>query len=223
MRRNAISLTKVEGPEGRAEAISVIERVYLAEKGWLRDASAELPLSKEPSGNRSWFLARVGGDPAGVIRLSYDPPLEIPPELDFHFEQGVDLARLRQGGRFVEVGRFMILPEYRSRIGVALKLMGAAVGEVVERGYTHFITDVFEGDPHSPLAFHTRVLGFQRIGSHRFGELSSDRRRIVLVLDIAATYLRLRERKDRVFRELTGGLSELLEGLLLRRRLELAP
>ena len=50
--------------------------------------------------------------------------------------------------------------EHRSNVLVAAALMRAATEEMVTRGYTHVITDVFEDDTHSPLGFHTRVMGF---------------------------------------------------------------
>lgn len=219
MRRSDITTVKVLSEADRASAVTVLARVYREEKKWLSAVDLEIPV--DGGGHRtSWFLTRVKGEPAGVIRLCYDPPLEAPAELDFHFEQEVDLAGMAGSGRFVDIGRFMILPQYRSRIPVVLQLMSAAVREVVDRGYTHFITDVFESDPHSPLRFHTRVLGFERIGTHRFGELAYEGRRIVLVLDIARAYLKLKARKDRVFRELTGGLQEILDGLAARRGLQ---
>jgi hypothetical protein len=211
--RGELETVKVLTAADRQAALSVVAQVYAAEKGWLSDVAAEIPEEPGTVRGMSWFLTRVEGQPAGVIRLAYDPNLELPPHLDFQFERGVDLARLKQGSRFVEIGRFMILPEHRSRFAVALRLMKAAVREVAERGYTHFITDVFESDPHSPLQFHTRVLGFERIGSHRFGELACDSRRIILVLDIARAYLDLARRKDRVFREVTAGAQDLLEAL----------
>jgi hypothetical protein len=37
--------------------------------------------------------------------------------------------------------------------------------------------------------------------------------RIVLVLDLARSYALLKRRRDRVFRELTGGLHDLFESL----------
>ena len=89
---------------------------------------------------------------------------------------------------------------------VALKLMQEASAEVIARGYTHFLTDVFVDDEHSPLRFHTRVLGFERIATHRFGELACDSLRVVLILDIARAYHRLRDRRNRVFRLLGQGV-----------------
>ncbi len=87
------------------------------------------------------------------MRLFYDPPLELPAEFKVSLRQDIDLKQMAKNGRFVEIGRFMILPEYRKKMLVAIRLMGTAVKEVVERNYTHFITDVFQGEPNSPLKF----------------------------------------------------------------------
>jgi hypothetical protein len=73
------------------------------------------------------------------------------------------------------------------------------------------VTDVFEGDPHSPYEFHTRVLGFEEIGFHTHGELKTDRRRIILVLDIDRAYIRMRARGGRFYRTFTEGYRDLLE------------
>jgi hypothetical protein len=132
-------------------------------------------------------------------------------------EPGIDLAGLARRGRFVDIGRFMIVPRYRRNIRAALRLMRAAIVEVVERGYTHFLTSVFADDPHSPLGFHTRVLGFERIGSHRTGELACASARILLVLDIARASRRLERRRNKVWRELAAGVRGLVEGRLPAR------
>jgi hypothetical protein len=215
MLRSEITTVKVLGAADRAAAMEVIEEVYRREKRWIDNPDAEIHPAIAENAQVSWFLTRVGEAPAGVIRLTYDPPLALPPELDFQLERQIDLDRLPDGLRFVEIGRFMILPRYRRRIRVVLNLMRGAVEEVVDRGYTHFLTDVFESDPHSPLHFHTRVLGFERIGTHRFGELDCQSVRIVLVLDIARAYRRLAQRRDKVYRELAAGLQDRLEAMPL--------
>ncbi len=38
--------------------------------------------------------------------------------------------------------------------------MRAAMEGIIERDYTQVITDVFDGDSHSPLNFYTRVCFF---------------------------------------------------------------
>jgi hypothetical protein len=210
-----VQARKVLTPADRAQALTVIEAVYLQEKQWIRDPLSEIPAEAAERLDQSWFLVTADGAPAGVIRLVYDPPLEMPAEYGVTLEPSVDLETLRRYGRFVDIGRFMIIPRYRRNIRVVMKLMRIAIIEVVSRGYTHFLTDVFEDDPHSPLRFHTQVLGFERIGTHRHGELACASSRIILILDIARAYQRLKKRENKVYRELGEGVLDVLEPRLL--------
>jgi Acetyltransferase (GNAT) family len=207
--RAVVTAKKVVSKADRAAALTVIEAVYRQEKKWIADAGIEVSTDAGRDADCSWFMVNVDGQPAGVIRLLYDPPLEMPAELDVTLDPDVDL---RRRGRFVDIGRFMIVPRYRRNIRVALRLMRAAIVEVVARGYTHFFTSVFADDPHSPLGFHTRVLGFERIGSHRTGELACTSIRILLILDIARAYQRLKSRRNRVFKELGESVRDVMEG-----------
>jgi hypothetical protein len=206
-----IETCKVLDEETRGLALEVIERVYHQEKNWIHAVEKEIPADIAQSSRCSWFLATVNDHPAGVIRLVYDPPLELPPEFQVTLKKGIDLQALARKGKFVDIGRFMILPEYRRRILVAIRLMGTAVREVIERNYTHFITDVFKGEPHSPLKFHTRILGFEIIGSHLHGELNCSLTRIILMLDILKAYRRLKRNRKRLYASLTEGYRGLLE------------
>lgn len=209
-----IEALKITTEEERTAALEVMRRVFQEEKAWLDRVEMELRPLAELGDRQSWFLVRVGSEAGGVIRLVYDPPLELPAELEVEIEEGLDVEALKDRGRFAEIGRFMILPAHRGRFRVALELMKVAVVEVVERGYTHLLTDVFEDDPHSPLQFHTRVLGFERIGTHRYGELHCESLRIILLLDIARAYHRLKRNPNRIFRHVGAALSRALEGRL---------
>ncbi len=206
----SVSLTaeRVNDGVSRLDALSIVQQVYQQEKGWIADADGEFPESALSSSTSSWFLARLGDEAAGVVRLAYDPSFELPQAAGVEIDAGVDLARLTASGRFVEVGRLMIAPRFRSRTAVVLALMRAALAEVVQRGYTHLLTVVFEDDPHSPYGFHTRVLGFERIGTHRLGELACTSRRIILTLDIARAFARLRGPRAKLVQALAGGLEE---------------
>ena len=224
--RSVVAARKVVSSADREKALAVVEAVYRREKRWIADAAAEISPDALPAGSteegglagrRSWFLVTVDGRPAGVIRLVYDPPLELPAELDVTLEPDVDLGKLQRHGRFVDIGRFMIVPRYRRNIRVVLRLMREAIVEVVERGYTHFLTSVFADDPHSPLGFHTRVLGFERIGSHRTGELACASVRILLILDIARAYRRLRQRRNRLWKDLGESMRQAMERRPLAR------
>jgi len=212
MKLSDITTRKVVTADDRAAALEVVREVYHDEKSWVRDLDREIPPDPSELDNFSWFLAQVGDRPVGLIRLWYDFSIELPEELDVTLERPIDFEAARSC-RWVEVGRFMIVPEHRKNWKVVMQLMKAAVTEVVDRGYTHFITDVYEGDPHSPLKFHTRVLGFERIGTHRFGELDCDCLRIILILDLARAYRRAKDKRNKMFRELAAGLHEKFEKL----------
>ena len=118
--------------------------------------------------------------------------------------------------RIDKARRLMIRDGWRSHPTLVLELMRAVVREVVERDYTHLLTAVFEDDPHSPYRFHTRVLGFQRIGSHRRGALACASRRILLVLDVARAWERFRSRRPRFASQLVRGLEGRLDAAALR-------
>jgi len=163
---SSVTVRKIECAADRLCALEVIEQVFRKEKNWIATVNEQMPEGVENDSRVSWFLAEVNGKPAGIIRLLYDPSLELPEGYGVSFEPGVDIEKIRNAGRYAEIGRFMILGEYRRNPRVALRLMRSATAEVVERDYTHFITDVFEGEANSPFNFHTRVLGFEVVGKH---------------------------------------------------------
>ncbi len=208
---SCVTVEKVLSGSARKDAIEVIELVFKKEKKWIDAAQAQMPRVLEEEGRFSWFLAKVDGRAAGVLRLMYDPPLELPREYDVRLDPGINIERMKQEGRYVEIGRFMIRNEFRKNPRIALRLMRTATREVLERDYTHFITDVFEGEPNSPLNFHTRVLGFEVIGRHLFGDLNCSLTRIILTLDILKVYRRIRNDRSRVYRELTDGIRGMLD------------
>ncbi len=213
-----ITVSKVKSNDDRIAALSVVEQVFQREKQWITTAQEQLPQLSEANGDCSWFVARIDGCPAGVLRLQYDPPLDVPEEYQVTFEPGIDPEVMKREGRYVEIGRFMILREFRKHPRIALRLMRIATQEVLEKDYTHFITDVFEGEEHSPLNFHTRVLGFEIIGRHMFGELHCSSTRIILTLDILHMYARIRNSRSRIYHELTDGMRGLLDRKLSAMR-----
>lgn len=208
---SCITVERVLSNEARRDAVEIIEQVFKKEKKWISKAQGQLPKTLEETDTYSWFLAKVDDRPAGVLRLMYDPPLELPWEYDVRLLPGVNIEKMKQEGRYVEIGRFMIKSEFRKNPRIALRLMRTATKEVIERDYTHFITDVFEGEPNSPLNFHTRVLGFEVIGKHLFGDLNCSSTRIILTLDIVKVYRRIRNSRSRVYGELTEGIRGILD------------
>ncbi|TLU83069.1 MAG: GNAT family N-acetyltransferase [Chlorobium sp.] len=208
---SSITVSKVVNTADRDAALDIINQVFCIEKNWISSVNNQIP--EDVSENRvySWFMAKVNGNPAGLLRLQYDPALDIPAEYEVRLMPGIEIETLKKTGRYVEIGRFMILEKFRRNHKVALHLMRAAVAEVIDRDYTHFITDVFEGEKHSPLNFHTRVLGFEIIGTHLLGELNCSSTRIILTLDILKLYSRVKDSRSRIYQELIYGLHGIFE------------
>lgn len=121
---------------------------------------------------------------------------------------GIDVDDFLRASRLAEIGGFAIVPRHRRNLLIAVALMRAATRETVERGFTHYITDVFENDPHSPYGFHSRDMGFDPVATHERGELAGASRRITMILDLKAAYQRLRRRKGWMFRTLTADWDE---------------
>ncbi|KOR33252.1 hypothetical protein TI05_02095 [Achromatium sp. WMS3] len=211
--KESLSVIRVQGQEDRAQVVAVLRAIYLKEKGWVNDPTEQIPDQDLAREDLSWFLAFRNKQPIGVLRVLYNPPLQLYAKYELTMlgkANSIDVDAFIRNNRIAEVGRFAVLTEERSSILAAAALMRAATEETVARGYTHYITDVFEDDPHSPYGFHTRVMGFIPVATHTHGELRSRSRRITLVLDLKAAYKRLKTRGHWLFRFLTGGWDERL-------------
>jgi hypothetical protein len=82
-------------------------------------------------------------------------------------------------------------------------LMRAATKDTIVRGYSHYITDIFENEEHNPYLFHTRVMGFQPVATHNVGELHCLNRRITMLLNIKQAYKKLKKNGSWIYRFLT--------------------
>ncbi|UCF66671.1 MAG: GNAT family N-acetyltransferase [Acidobacteriota bacterium] len=209
--RDRVRALKIVDEAGRARGLEVLRATYREEKRWVDDEATQLPADDLERDDVSWFLVEVDERPVGILRVLYDPPLE----LYRHYEMkltvaGIDVEEFLSQHRIAEIGRFAVLPEFRKYVVVVATLMRAASSETVSRGFTHYITDVFEDDPHSPYRFHTRIMGFQPVATHEVGELNSSSRRITLLLDLKAAYQRLRAGGGLIYRVLTEGWDEKL-------------
>jgi len=207
----SVVATRVFDEAGRSEVIDVLRATYHSEKRWVHDPAGQILPGDLSSEHISWFVVKIDGKPAGVLRVLFNPPLAEYAKYGFKLlDTAPDINVFLRDNRVAEIGRFAVLPAFRGKIAVATALMGRATEETLERGFTHFVTDVFEDDPHSPFGFHTRVIGFDAVATHDVGELHSRSRRITLVLDLKAAYKRLRARRNWVFRYLTGSWAEAL-------------
>lgn len=200
---------RVTNEAERAQVIEVLRQTYASEKGWIAEPEGQIPLADIDKDNVAWFVTTIGGEPVGVLRILFDPPIEQYAKYSLKLiDPTFKVDELLAGSRIAEVGRFAVVSKRRRQFLVATSLMRAAFSEIIGRGYSHLVTDVFEDDPHSPYGFHTRVIGFKPIATHDVGELKSRSRRITLVLDMRAAYIRLRDRSRWLFQNLTMGWSE---------------
>lgn len=204
-----IKVVRVDSAPLRAEALGVLRSTYEDEKGWVNRADSQIPESDLARDDLSWFVALRGRQGVGVLRIWYEPPVAQYRAYDVTLlSNGIDVDGFLTKNRIAEIGRFAIVPRYRRNILIAVALMRAATRETVERGFTHYITDVFEDEPHSPYGFHTRVMGFNPVATHEHGELHCHSRRITMILDLKAAYQRLKARRNWIFRSLTADWDE---------------
>lgn len=205
--KDRLSVSKINDEETRKRALEVFEVVYRNEKSWVPNLDQILPLEDLNSDKVSWFAAYVDGKMVGVTRVLYELPLELYEEYGFKIiVPGLDVEKFIAENNIAEVGRFAVLPEYRSKILVAAGLMRACSHEALLRDFTHFITDVFEADPNTPYGFHKRVLGFIEVATHDHGELKVESRRITMLLDLKDAAKRFVEKKGWIYRYLMEGL-----------------
>jgi hypothetical protein len=206
-----VTAVRITDDVGRSAALEVLGATYQREKRWVSEAEQQLPVTDLARDDIVWFLVRLEGRPVGVLRLLFDPPLLQYAQYSLTLlDPRVDVADFVRRHRIAEVGRFAVVAEERGNLLLAAALMRAATEEMVARGYTHLITDVFEDDPHSPFGIHTRVLGFLPVASNVRGEIDRESRSCTLVLDLKSSYKRLKARGNWVFRYLTAGWPDAL-------------
>ncbi len=213
--RHIMSVTRVETETDRLHVLAVLKTTYQQEKAWVLDVAGLFPPQDLNDESTSWFLAMHEGCPVGVMRVLYNPSVEQYLAYDLKaLDHHLDINAMIQNERIAEIGRFAVTPELRNGVAVASHLIRAAFEEVVARGFTLLVTDVFENEEHSPFGFHTRVVGFQPVATHDIGELRFKGRRITMVLNIKAAYQRLRSKGNWFFRSLTQGWSSSMHSRL---------
>jgi hypothetical protein len=204
-----LDVIRLEDEWGRQQALAVMCATYRDEKNWIRSDERLVARADLENAAVSWFVARIEGIPVGVLRVLYEPPIDLYSQYGFRvLEKGLDLDAFIKHNRIAEIGRFAVIPEHRSNVLVAAALMREATAETICRQFTHYITDVFEGEVHSPYTFHRRVLGFRVVATHDVGELNCPNRRITMVLELKSAYQRLKDNGGWLYRYLTEGWTD---------------
>lgn len=197
---------RVSSEEQRLRALEVVGDVYLREKGWVSDPDKVFPRSDLDNPVVSWHLVEEHGEPVGALRVLYDLPIELYREYAFDLiDADLDVEAFLRHNRVAEIGRFAVRADRRSSFLVAAMLIRETTLETVQRGFTHYVTDVFEGEEHSPYGFHQRVLGFRTVATHRHGELDCDYRRLTMLLDLNEAFRTAREKNTWIYRFVTDG------------------
>ncbi|MDA7680482.1 GNAT family N-acetyltransferase [bacterium] len=206
-----INVIRASTAADRELAVQVLQSTYVNEKHWIQDEEKFFPPSDLEAKDISWFVASNATQPIGVLRVMYNPPLELYKEYGMQaLESGLDVEAFVKNNRIAEIGRFAVVPEFRKFIVVAAALMREASRETVANNFTHYVTDIFEGEVHSPYDFHTRVMGFQPVATHDVGELNCPNRRITMVLDLKSAYQRIQTKQKWIYRYLTKDWDESL-------------
>ena len=201
-----ITARRVTDEADRRCVIEILAATYDREKHWITDAETQISPDDLERNDIAWFLVTLGDQPAGTLRVLFDPPyLQYAAYGLKLLDPNLRVEEFIRHNRIAEVGRFAVKPEFRGQFMVAVALMRTASEETVARGYTHLVTDVFEDDPHTPYRFHTRVLGFRPVATHDVGELHCRSRRITLLLDLDRAYERFNKSRNWLYRYLTGG------------------
>jgi hypothetical protein len=196
-----VSVIKITSPQQRARALEVFDAVYRQEKGWVKKPEELLPEDDLERKEVDWFGVEHEGRLLGVTRVLYEIPVALYREYGFELTvPGLDVEAFIAENKIAEVGRFAVLPDFRKGFTVAALLMRASGEAALNRGFSHFITDVFEEDPNTPYGFHRRVLGFQEVASHEVGELNCTSRRITMLLDLQEARKRVANGKGWFFR-----------------------
>lgn len=204
--KEPITVHRVVTEADRQAALAVLRSVYVDEKHWVHQEGELLPTADLASAGVAWFVSRAAEQPVGVVRVLFQLPLDLYRSYQVKpLDPSLDVERFLTTTRIAEVGRFAVLPAARGQVMVAASLIKAAARETLARGFTHLITDVFENDPNSPYAFHTRVLGFVPVATHEHGELATSGRRITMLLDLAKAYQRLSAKHNWIFRYIFAG------------------
>lgn len=202
------------GPD-RQIALEVLKQTYKEEKRWIEHDDALFDKAELTDDRIAWFVALHGDKPVGVVRVLFEPPLGLYEEYGLRqIGPEIDVQAFIDNNRIAEIGRLAVIPEYRRHKAIALSLMRDATRETIREGFSHFVTDVFEGEKNSPYDFHTRILGFVPVATHEAGELNCENRRITLVLDFKECYRRLKTRKERMFRIMTDNWTDDLHAMM---------
>ena len=123
-----ITVFRVNDESGRQHALAVMRAIYRDEKNWVQADEKLIAGQDIGSPTVSWFVACSAGEPVGVLRVLYDPPLDLYRAYGFKMAvNGFDLDAFIREHRIAEIGRFAVRPDHRHNVRIVAGLMNAAV------------------------------------------------------------------------------------------------
>jgi ribosomal protein S18 acetylase RimI-like enzyme len=201
---SALKVIRITTESQRQKALTIFDQVYVQEKGWYQSSEEVLPAEDLAHPAVSWFLATHEDLPVGIVRVLYELPLALYRAYGFKMvAEGIDAEAFLSQHQVAEVGRYAVVPSHRGKVMIAAALMKAAVTESIQKGFSHYITDVFEADPHNPADFHQKVLGFKIVAEHDHGEIKFESKRITMLLDFRSAFQEMKEKNGWLFRFVT--------------------
>ncbi|MBL7977644.1 MAG: GNAT family N-acetyltransferase [Bacteroidetes Order II. Incertae sedis bacterium] len=205
--KNGTGVEMISNEEQRQEALTVLETIYCVEKHWVGASTTLFEPSELQDPHKQWLIAYDTHRAVGVVRLSFNRQAHHFPTEYLHFQHAdwnaMVMANFLSHNPTAEIGRFAILPEYRSHSRFALMLMQMACTQAILNHCFYILTDVFHGDLQSPFHFHTQILGFEPFATYADERFNSHYPSILLIMDLRKTYLHTKKYQPRIFRTFT--------------------
>ena len=146
-----INVRRITTEPDRQIALDVLKATYKEEKRWIKEDDKLFDPAELSDETVAWFVALHKDKPVGVVRVLFEPPLELYEEYGMQqIGPEIDVQAFINNNRIAEIGRLAVIPEYRRHKAIALSLMRDATRETIREGFSHFVTDVFEGEKNSP-------------------------------------------------------------------------
>ena len=120
---------RITDEAGRRAALALLAATYEKEKGWIAEPHSQFPVAHLGRADISWYMVFMAGEPVGVLRTVYDPPLPQCAKYDLTIlDARLDIQSVLERNRIAEVGRFAVLAAHRGNLLLAVALMRAAMG-----------------------------------------------------------------------------------------------
>src|SRR5262249_43441158 len=115
--KSRVCAERIADEPARRSAVEILRATYQDEKRWVADPESQFPAADLERSDVTCFLVSEDDRPVGVLRLLYDPPLMLYAKYGFKpLEASLDVESFVRQNRIVEIGRFAVLPEYRSHM-----------------------------------------------------------------------------------------------------------